>query len=93
MDYLREKCFDRIGVSKEAYFLCDPAGTSQGGSGLNCTLRDLLAVAELVMNGGVYQGERLLPKDYIREATGCQVPTLHQPVYDEQFGYGYQRET
>ena len=90
MDYLREKCFDRIGVSKEAYFLCDPAGTSQGGSGLNCTLRDLLAVAELVMNGGVYQGERLLPKDYIREATGCQVPTLHQPVYDEQFGYGYQ---
>jgi len=90
MDYLREKCFDKIGVSQEAYFLPDPAGVSQGGSGLNCTLRDLLAVAELVMNGGIYRGERLLPEGYIREATACQVPTFHQPAYDEQFGYGYQ---
>jgi len=90
MDYLREKCFDRIGVSKEAYFIEDPAGVSQGGSGLNCTLRDLLAVAQLVTEGGVYQGEQLLPADYLAEATTCQISTLHQPVYDEQFGYGYQ---
>ena len=55
MEYLRERCFDKIGVSKEAYFLPDPYGVSQGGSGLNCTLRDMLAVAELVMNEGVYK--------------------------------------
>ena len=60
LDYLREKCFDKIGFSKEAYYMPDPAGVSQGGSGLNCTLRDLLAVAELVLNEGVYQGEQLL---------------------------------
>ncbi len=90
MAYLREKCFDRIGVSKEAYFIPDPGGVSQGGSGLNCTLRDMLAAAELVMNEGVYEGERLLPADYIREAVSFQVSTRHQTAYDEQFGYGYQ---
>lgn len=90
MDYLREKAFNKIGVSKEAYYMPDPAGVSQGGSGLNCTLRDLLAVAELVLNGGVYEGEQLLPADYLREATSFQISTLQQPALDEQLGYGYQ---
>lgn len=90
MDYLRAKAFDRIGVSKEAYYMEDPYGVSQGGSGLNCTLRDLLAVAELVTEGGHYQGEQLLPADYLEEALGCQITTIQQPVYDEQLGYGYQ---
>ncbi len=90
MDYLRVKAFDRIGVSKEAYFMEDPYGVSQGGSGLNCTLRDLLAVAELVTAGGCYQGERLLPAAYLEEALRCQITTVQQPVYDEQLGYGYQ---
>lgn len=90
MDYLREKAFDRIGVSKEAYYMEDPYGVSQGGSGLNCTLRDLLVVAELVTDGGRYQGEQLLPADYLEEALRCQISTIQQPVYDEQFGYGYQ---
>lgn len=90
MDYLRERAFDRIGVSKEAYYMEDPYGISQGGSGLNCTLRDMLAVAELVTDGGRCQGEQLLPADYLEEALSCQIPTVQQPAYDEQLGYGYQ---
>lgn len=90
MDYLREKAFDKIGVSKAAYYMEDPYGISQGGSGLNCTLRDLLAVAELVTDGGRYRGEQLLPAGYLEEALRCQIPTIQQPAYDEQLGYGYQ---
>lgn len=90
MDYLREKCLGQIGVSKEAYFIPDPSGVSQGGSGLMCTLRDVLSVAELVMNEGVFRGRELVPAEYIREAVSCQVKTSHQQAYDEQFGYGYQ---
>lgn len=90
MDYLRIKAFDRIGVSKEAYYMEDPYGVSQGGSGLNCTLRDMLAVAELAADGGRFQGEQLLPPDYMEEALRCQIVTLQQPAYDEQLGYGYQ---
>lgn len=90
MDYLRARAFDRIGVSKEAYYMEDPYGISQGGSGLNCTLRDLLAVAELVTEGGRYQGRQLLPADYLEEALKCQISTIQQTAYDEQLGYGYQ---
>lgn len=90
MDYLREKAFDKIGVSRAAYYMEDPYGVSQGGSGLNCTLRDLLAVAELVADGGCYRGEQLLPAGYLEEALRCQITTIQQPAYDEQLGYGYQ---
>lgn len=90
IDYLRVKAFDKIGFSKEAYFMPDPAGVSQGGSGLNCKLRDLLAVAELVLNQGVYNGEQLLPVHYLEDATAFQISTQQQPAYDEQLGYGYQ---
>lgn len=90
MEYLREKVFDKIGVSEEAYYMEDPYGSSMGGSGLNCTLRDVLAVAELVMEGGCYRGEQLLPADFVKEAVSCQISTLQQTVRDEQQGYGYQ---
>lgn len=90
IDYLRVKAFDKIGFSKEAYYMPDPAGVSQGGSGLNCKLRDLLVVAELVLNKGVHNGEQLLPADYLEEATSFQISTQQQPAYDEQLGYGYQ---
>lgn len=90
MSYLRMKAFDKIGVSKEAMFLKDPAGVSQGGSGLMCTLRDLVSIACLCMDEGVYQGKPLLPKTYLQEAIAYQVPTMQQPFLDEQFGYGYQ---
>lgn len=90
LDYLRDKAFDRIGVSKEAFFMEDPYGVSQGGSGLNCTLRDLLAVAELVTEGGRYQGEQLLPAAYLEEALSSRISTLQQTARDEKLGYGYQ---
>lgn len=90
MDYLREKAFDKIGVSEEAYYMEDPYGSPMGGSGLNCTLRDVLAVAELVMDGGSYRGEQLLPADYLKEAVSCRISTQQQTVRDERLGYGYQ---
>lgn len=90
MSYLRKKALNAIGFSKEAMFLKDPAGISQGGSGLMCTLRDLVSVAQLCMDEGMYQGISLLPKAYLKEAISYQVPTLQQPSLDEQFGYGYQ---
>lgn len=90
IEYLRVKFLNQIGFSKEAKFLKDPMGVSQGGSGLICTLRDLTKVANLCVHMGEYQGEQLLPRDYLMEATKKQVDTVLQPYLDEQFGYGYQ---
>ena len=65
-------------------------GICQGGSGLICTLRDLAKVAFTCMNGGRYNGQQLIPEEYIKEATSLQISTCLQQTTEEQEGYGYQ---
>ncbi len=90
MDYLREKLLNHISFSKEAKFLVDPIGVSQGGSGLICTTCDLAKVAYICTNNGCYEDKQLIPLDYLKEATSKQTDTSMQPVVDEKQGYGYQ---
>lgn len=90
-DYLREKLFDKIGVSKEAYFLECPGGHSWGDSALLCTATDLLKTARFCMDKGKHNGEQILNEKYIIDATSKQISNTIWGTneYDEQ-GYGYQ---
>ena len=90
MDYLREKLFDKIGVSKEAYCLKCPGGYSWGDSAVLCKATDLLKVARFVLNGGKWNGEQLLNEDYIKNAVSSQIDNDYMGIrkLDAQ-GYGY----
>lgn len=74
----------------------DPAsgyrfGHSWGDSALLCPARDLLYTVRLLANDGVWNGEQVLSREYIRAATACQVSTAgtgRPPC--TSFGYGYQ---
>ena len=91
LEYLREKCLDDIGFSKEATCLEVPGGHSWGDSGLLCTAQDLLKTARFVMNHGIWNGKQLLNEEYIKMATGKQIDNNITGVdsFDSQ-GYGYQ---
>ena len=89
LDYLREKCLDQIGFSKEAYIIHDPFGSEMGGSGLMALPSDLLKLGRYCMDTILYgQGDFA---GYLREAVSFLVPTVHfGQTFDEQQGYGYQ---
>lgn len=87
--FLKKRVLDEIGYSSKEW-LTDEAGIIRGGDGLYCTSRDLAAVAQLCMDGGVYHGKQLIPEEYLREMLSVQISTAHKQAYDEQFGYGYQ---
>ena len=90
MDYLRDRLFDKIGVSKEAHCLECPGGHSWGDSAVLCTARDLLRIGKFMMNGGRWNGEQLLSEEYVREATSKQID--NNPMGVETYcthGYGY----
>lgn len=89
LDYLREKCLDRVDFSKDAYIMEDPRGVSMGGSGLMCTLRDVMKVALLVKDNGKWGEEQLIPEDYIKEAVMKHIDTDPFNAEDENQGYGY----
>jgi len=90
LDYLKIKVFDKLGCTGEFRWLTDPTGVCQGGSGLICTLRDVTKFALMCMNDGVYNGQQIVPKEYIREATSKQIETCLNYGIEEQQGYGYQ---
>jgi CubicO group peptidase (beta-lactamase class C family) len=89
LEYLREKCLDQIGFSKEAYIIKDPFGWDIGGSGLMALPSDLIKLGRYCMDT-IHRGEGVFA-DYLREAVSYQVPTLHfGQTLEEQLGYGYQ---
>ena len=90
IEYLREKLFDKIGVSKEVYCLKCPGGNDWADSGIMCTARDLMKVATFVMNGGSWEGEQLLSGEFIKDATSSLVSTNETGNRnDHAYGYGY----
>lgn len=90
LDYLRLKFLNVLDFSEEAMILPDPVGTSQGGSGLLCTLEDLYKTAYVLMNGGKWKNKQLLPAHYLATATAKQIDTSSQLLIEERQGYGYQ---
>ncbi len=91
MEYLRSRLFDKIGVSESLTCLKCRGGHSWGDSALICTPRDLLLVAQFVMNKGKWNGEQILNEDYVTKATSKLVDNnfINDNELNSQ-GYGYQ---
>lgn len=89
-DYLREKLFDKIGISKEAYILRCPGDWAWGDSALLCTAKDLLKFARFVMNNGKWNGEQILNENFIKDATSKLIDNnVAGQEYLDTYGYGY----
>lgn len=72
-DYLGERIFRPMGMSEAMRWDTGTDGVNTGGNGLSCTTEDMLKLGILHLQDGVWQGQQLLPKDWVRDATGMQV--------------------
>lgn len=86
IDFLNTHLFDKIGANDPKYWLRDPSGQCQGGTGLCMSLRDLHKVSRLVMAGG---GD-VLPRWFCEEMGKCHSINLLNPTREESYGYGWQ---
>ncbi|HKR66053.1 MAG TPA: serine hydrolase [Thermoanaerobaculia bacterium] len=60
----------------------DPAGNPYGGGSTSLTLRDFAKLGQLVLNGGTWEGKRIISREF---AANCGAPLYHlRNVY-----YGY----
>lgn len=91
LEYLRAE-FDKIGVSKDIWCVKAPDGYAWGGSGVVCTLRDFAIIGELVLNKGNFNGEQLIPLEYMEKATSKQISNITNNSFIgvKNGGYGYQ---
>jgi CubicO group peptidase (beta-lactamase class C family) len=86
LEYMRDKLLDPIGFSRDAWCIKTPEGTSWGGSGVICRLRDMAKLAYVCMNKGRWEDKQLISEEYIRAATSKQIDNSIQGSH----GYGYQ---
>ena len=70
---MRERLLDPIGVSEQIWCVQTPEGTSWGGSGVICTLRDMAKLAYVCMKCGRWGDKQLISERYVQEATSKQI--------------------
>jgi CubicO group peptidase (beta-lactamase class C family) len=64
-DLLAERIWSKMGAEQDAYYTVDSIGTPFAGGGLNAGLRDLARIGQLMLDGGVIDGRRLIPETAI----------------------------
>lgn len=90
LEFLKEKCLDKIGFSDNSKVLSAPGGYSWGDSALLCRPIDMMLFARLLANGGNWNGEQLLNADAVTNAVNTHI---YNKSYGNEFkeqGYGYQ---
>ena len=96
LDYLAKNLFDLIGIDAQNVMCRRGAdGTCLGGMGMFTPTEDNLRLMKLYLNGGVWNGVRLLSETFVHDATTERMDTwpahAHTPyIYDNCVGYGYQ---
>lgn len=88
LDYLRRKLFDPIGVSPDVRALMSPGGHTWSDSAFLMKPGDLMKVLRFCAQKGCWNGRQLLSRQFMEEATSCQISNGEGEHIDEQ-GYGY----
>ncbi len=82
MDLFDRLLGEPLQISRHAWFL-SPAQQPYGGGSARMIPRDFMKLGQLMLNGGTWNGKRVLSQDFVRRASS--------PLYDlNNIKYGYQ---
>jgi len=90
LDYANETLFNPLGIQNPRWGL-DDSGLAYGGFGLYLTSREMAKFGQLFLQEGVWEGERLISEEWVRESTSDHMPGNADFVYSirPSGGYGY----
>jgi CubicO group peptidase (beta-lactamase class C family) len=64
---LSEDLWGRLGAEQDAYMLLDHHQQAYSSAGFNATLRDLGRFGEMMAEGGRYNGEQIVPENWVKD--------------------------
>lgn len=70
-ELVQERIGCKIGLTDFPWML-SPEGVCSGGNGVSLTTEDMLRIGLLYLNHGNWEGEQLLPEDWIQDALGLR---------------------
>ena len=80
--YAQKKLFDPLGI-QDAHWVYSPLGLPQTGGGLRLSSIDLLKIADMCRNDGVWMGKRIVSAGWVRASIAPHVQI------DDKTEYGY----
>jgi CubicO group peptidase (beta-lactamase class C family) len=89
LEYLRPRLFTPLGIENPLW-QTNHSGINLGASGLRLRTGDLAKFGQLYLQRGVWNGQCLIPEEWIEEATSVHVSNGDDPNSDWSQGYGYQ---
>jgi CubicO group peptidase (beta-lactamase class C family) len=84
-ELLSEKIIAPMGLEHTPYYLTDGFGTAFVLGGLNLSTRDYARMGQMFLQMGEYNGQQIVPRDWVAASTAPSAPTATGAV-----GYGYQ---
>ena len=80
-NYIEKRILEPLDITRYEYTRC-PDGYFYGASGMLLTVHDVSKIGSLLYHGGKYNGQRIVSKEYVKEATSIQ-------QMNREGGYGY----
>lgn len=82
--FLDRELFRPLSIQGWAWSTC-PEGHAMGGTRLFVTLDHMIRFGQLYLNGGVYDGKRLLSEEFVKTATSVLVQRKEKSYYGYSF--------
>lgn len=87
---LSDRIWSKMGAEQDAYYTVDSIGTPYAGGGLNAGLRDMARIGQLLLDDGVINGQRLLPKAAVDDIrAGGDKAAFAKAGYKQLKGWSY----
>lgn len=83
--YARDRLGEPLGITIPPW-LADPQGIYFGGNEMQLTPREMLSFGELYRNSGVYDGDRIVPEEWVEASW---TPRTRSRWSGEEYGYGW----
>lgn len=86
LEFARENLFEPLGI-RDSDWSADPRGINNGGGDLFLYPRDMAKLGFLWLHGGEWDGQQIVPREWVRASSQFQIETGEN--YGEDYGYGW----
>jgi hypothetical protein len=85
LDFAWDNLFGPLGM-RDVIWPADPQGYTRGMGDLMLRPSDAAKLGQLWLNGGVWNGRQIVPREWVEEATTVQIATTDE---GQDYGYGW----